>query len=274
MTNKPRLFIGSSVEGHGIATELQRGLEYDVEVTLWSQGVFGLSKGTLESLIEAANDNDYAALVLTADDLTVKRDDNKHSPRDNVIFELGLFMGSLGRERTFMVYCRDSPPDLPTDLAGITAATFAKRDDGNLQRAMGTACTEIRSAIEKIEASVAPRKLKVGVTLLLLEDGDYAIYFEFGNDVPFQYQCRILDKDNTFLSSVQLGWDEAHPQPDKRTLLVKKTFKMPKNAEQHLTLKVPIRTFPTPKSPPIQATICQEYQLVDGNPQKISQRLE
>jgi predicted nucleotide-binding protein len=85
--------------------------------------------------------------VLTPDDLVSKRDSTKNSPRDNVLFELGLFMGALGREKTYIAYCRDEALDLPTDLAGVTSATFAKRTDGNLTAALGPVCTRIKNAI-------------------------------------------------------------------------------------------------------------------------------
>ncbi|MCH7726625.1 MAG: nucleotide-binding protein, partial [Planctomycetes bacterium] len=144
---KPRMFIGSSVEGKDIAEMIQLGLEYDVETTIWHQGVFGLSQGSLEALVAAANEFDFAALVLTPDDLKTKRGADIGNPRDNVVFELGLFMGALGRERTFIVYNRDIDLELPTDLAGVTPATFAERMDGNLQAAVGPVCTKIKSAI-------------------------------------------------------------------------------------------------------------------------------
>jgi hypothetical protein len=146
---KPRMFIGSSVEGKDIAEHIQLGLEYDVETTIWHQGIFGLSDGSLESLVRAAKDFDFAALVLTPDDLVIKRGTEKGSPRDNVVFELGLFMGALGRERTFIVYNRDKQIDLPTDLAGVTSATFVSRSDNNLQAALGPVCTRIKQAIKK-----------------------------------------------------------------------------------------------------------------------------
>ncbi|QRK06734.1 nucleotide-binding protein [Archangium violaceum] len=151
--SKPRIFIGSSVEGLPIAESIQLGLDYDAECTIWSQGVFGLSGGTLESLSRAVEEFDFAVLVLTPDDLVQKRGKTRSSPRDNVLFELGLFMGALGRERTYIVYCRDVPIDLPTDLAGVTVASFGKRTDNNLHAALGSVCTQIKSAIQNVQRS-------------------------------------------------------------------------------------------------------------------------
>ena len=93
---------------------------------------------------------DFAVLVLTADDLTTSRGTERAAARDNVLFELGLFIGSLSRDRTFMVYDRTNPPALPSDLAGITAATFAPHTSGNLEAALGAPCAKIRSAVERL----------------------------------------------------------------------------------------------------------------------------
>lgn len=150
--HKPRIFVGSSVEGLPVAEAIQVGLDHHAECTLWAQGVFGLSGGTLDSLIRASKDYEFAVLVLTPDDLVHKRDVTKNSPRDNVLFELGLFIGALGRERTYITYCRDEKLDLPSDLAGVTAATFSKHSDGNLVAALGTVCTLIKSAIKAAQA--------------------------------------------------------------------------------------------------------------------------
>lgn len=152
---KPRIFIGSSVEGLSIAEHVQLGLDHQAECTLWSQGVFGLSGGTLDSLLRAVKDYEFAVLVLTPDDLVHKRDTTQNSPRDNVLFELGLFMGALGRDRTYIVYCRDEKPNLPTDLAGVTPATFAKRSDDNLHAALGPVCTHIKTAINAVNTTKA-----------------------------------------------------------------------------------------------------------------------
>jgi predicted nucleotide-binding protein len=48
------MFVGSSTEGLPIARAIQIELDHECEVTLWSQGVFGLGEGTLEALVRVA----------------------------------------------------------------------------------------------------------------------------------------------------------------------------------------------------------------------------
>lgn len=146
---RPSVFIGSSGEGHRIAQAVQVLLDRACEVEIWSQGAFGLTQGTLESLVLALERFDFAVLILTADDLMISRGKEKPAARDNVLFELGLFVGGLSRDRTFMVYDRTNPPALPTDLAGITPATYEPHSSGNLEAALGAACTLIQTTIEK-----------------------------------------------------------------------------------------------------------------------------
>lgn len=147
MPNSKKVFVGSSTEGLPVAEAIQLGLDHAAEVTIWHQGVFGLSRGTLEELVRVSKNFDFAVLVLTPDDLTVHRESVSNSARDNVIFELGLFIGTLGRDRTFIVYPRDNQPRLPSDLAGVTSLTYRTRSDNNLRAAVGPACTEIKEAI-------------------------------------------------------------------------------------------------------------------------------
>lgn len=143
---KPRVFIGSSVEGLRVAELLAVCLGFDTEPVVWKDA-FRLTRGTLESLLDVTSKVDYAVLVFSADDAVLKRDQMKLTARDNVVFELGLFMGSLGRDRTFFVYDREAPPDLPSDLLSVNAATYATRDDGDVRAAVATACAEIKEAM-------------------------------------------------------------------------------------------------------------------------------
>ena len=147
---RPSVFVGSSTEGLTIAKALGVLLEHPCEVNIWSQGVFGLSQGTLESLVYALDRFDFAILVLTADDLITSRDLSSIAPRDNVLFELGLFMGGLGRDRTFIVYDRTANIKLPSDLAGVSAATFEPHADGNLENALSAAATRIEDCVARL----------------------------------------------------------------------------------------------------------------------------
>ena len=146
----PSVFVGSSREGLEVARVLH-ALSDVSEVEVWDEGVFSLSAGTLESHMQALSRFDFAVLVLTPDDVTVSRGVELNSTRDNVLIELGLFIGGLGRERTFMLYCTDGNVKIPSDLAGITFATFAMPDDpGRLIASLGLACVRIRNVIRKL----------------------------------------------------------------------------------------------------------------------------
>jgi hypothetical protein len=156
------MFIGSSAEGLPVAQALQAELDHDVETTIWSQGVFGLSGGTLETLMATIGQFDFAALVLTPDDLVTKRGETRKAPRDNVMFEAGLFIGGLGRSRTFFVVNREEHVDLPSDLAGITMAQYRPRTDGNLQAAVGPVATNIRAAIAAADIAASRTARSMG----------------------------------------------------------------------------------------------------------------
>lgn len=158
---RPSLFIGSSTEGLDLARALQLELDHDAEVENWSQGVFGLSEGSLASLVAAVGRFDFAVLVLTADDMTISRGAERPAPRDNVLFELGLFMGGLGVDRTFLVFDRSNPPGLPSDLAGVTPATYQPHATGNLQAALGASASLIRRTM----SSLGPRPDRAGQAL-------------------------------------------------------------------------------------------------------------
>lgn len=146
--SKPTVFIGSSTEGLRVGQAIQLNLQNVAKVKLWSQGVFGLGQSNLEALLQAVDSSDFAVLVLRSDDEAVSRNVASPVSRDNVIFELGLFMGKLGRTRTFVVYDSGSSPKILSDLAGITFATFDGCDQ-DLVSAVGPACFLIQEAIRK-----------------------------------------------------------------------------------------------------------------------------
>lgn len=145
---KPLVFIGSSVEGLGIARELERHLQRDARLNLWTSDIFQPGGTTISSLLEQIDCCDYAILAFSADDLVLIRDKRWFSPRDNVVFEAGLFIGRLGPTRTFIVYDNEAKVRIPTDLAGVTAVTYSgSRYQENPAAALSPVASSIRIAL-------------------------------------------------------------------------------------------------------------------------------
>jgi hypothetical protein len=147
-----KVFIASSSEKNDVTNTvhlllLQR-LNQDVEVEPWTR-VFTLSEVYIESLEKAVERADFAVMVLTPDDVINSRKTKKPAPRDNIVFELGLFMGRLGRERCYLVQedQTDIKLKLPTDLLGVNSATFKRPNDGDLKVALDRGCALIAQRI-------------------------------------------------------------------------------------------------------------------------------
>ncbi len=95
---KNKLFIGSSSENEKVAKGLAVNLEPEIECTVWSQGFFDLSKNFLENLTLKVDDFDFAVFIFSPDDLINIRGNEHIVARDNIIFEMGLFAGSIGSD--------------------------------------------------------------------------------------------------------------------------------------------------------------------------------
>ena len=146
--NLPYLFIGSSTEGEPIAEAIQANLRDFCETKIWCQGVFLPMEYTLQSLVKELEKLDFAILIFTPDDFTESRGQGQQSPRDNILIEVGLLIGSLGRERTFVVYDKSRDMKIPSDLAGISLLGYSPPNRATLEAALGPACYSIKQAIK------------------------------------------------------------------------------------------------------------------------------
>lgn len=144
--NKPRIFLGSSGKQAGLLQSLTEGLSDVAHVEAWTT-VFNPGVGTLERLVELTREVDFAAFIFAQDDWTSvgapSPDTGQASPRDNVVFEAGLFGGVLGMRRTFILHANGAK--LPNDLLGLTCVRY----DGDTSEAeIESICQKIRNAIE------------------------------------------------------------------------------------------------------------------------------
>lgn len=123
---KPTLFIGSSTARLPIARGLKRILKDCADVTVWDEAPeFVMGESILSGLIKVGEMYDFALLVFGQDDCTMMNREEVPTVRDNVIFELGLFMGHMGTGRAFWLSPKGpKAPQLSSDLKGIIHLEF------------------------------------------------------------------------------------------------------------------------------------------------------
>ena len=146
--DKPRIFLGSSGKQAKLLQALTRGLEDVAHVEPWTTS-FNPGTTTLERLLELTREVDFAAFVFAQDDWTSNTPPTSESsapgqasPRDNVVFEAGLFGGVLGMRRTFILHANGAK--LPTDLLGLTSVRYAD----------ATAASELKVINQKIRTAI------------------------------------------------------------------------------------------------------------------------
>jgi len=141
--SRPRIFLGSSGKQAKLLQAVTRGLEDVVDVEPWTT-TFNPGRSTLDRLVELSQEVDFAAFVFAQDDWTTTdaSESGQASPRDNVVFEAGLFGGALGMRRTFILHANGSK--LPTDLLGLTSVRYEP----------STSPAEIRAINQKLRKAI------------------------------------------------------------------------------------------------------------------------
>jgi hypothetical protein len=146
--DKPRIFLGSSGKQEKLLQAVARGLEGAANIELWTTS-FNPGTTTLERLVELAHEVDFAAFLFAQDDWTINDrpsasdDSGQASPRDNVVFEAGLFGGTLGLRRTFILHAMGTK--LPSDFLGLTCIRYG---DGTSAAEVEIVNQKLRKAIE------------------------------------------------------------------------------------------------------------------------------
>lgn len=119
---KPRIFIGSSTEGLEVAKLVKRYFSPDYDCFLWTDDVFKNNESFLDTLVQSASLFDFGFMVFSADDEATIRDKSFETPRDNILFEYGLFLGRVGLDRAFVI--AENAVKIPTDMLGITQTRY------------------------------------------------------------------------------------------------------------------------------------------------------
>ena len=145
---RPVVFVGCSAESLPVAQSIQSALQHDpLLIKLWTDDTFEPSSFPIESLERELHGIDFAVLILSTEDRVESKGKTWAAPRDNIVFELGLFMGAVGRQRTFLLCPEGVEAKIPTDLAGMTALTYRAGPEDELATAVSPACNQLRRLV-------------------------------------------------------------------------------------------------------------------------------
>jgi CRP/FNR family cyclic AMP-dependent transcriptional regulator len=148
---EPVVFLACSTETLGIAHEIQAAFDHEpITVEIWIDGVFNPSNTPIEDLTHLIGRIDFAVILMTGDDKIVSRKGETFGPRDNVIFELGLAIGAIGRARTLMITPRGEDLKFPSDLLGVRPIDFPTGEASTIKSRLGPACNEIRKLVNRL----------------------------------------------------------------------------------------------------------------------------
>jgi len=149
------MFLGSSGEGAFAARILADLLAPQIASIHWQRGA-NVSETIIEYLERMTREVKMAAILVTPEDRLESRAKEYDVPRDNVIFELGFFMGALGRDNTFVILQEEDDLKLPSDLDGVIRFTYKKPKANNYRQVLERAALQviecINSRVEEAES--------------------------------------------------------------------------------------------------------------------------
>ena len=143
---RSKIFIGSSTDGYSIAEKVKVHLSAVGDCFLWHEpNVWEPNKSTFDNLLRMASYYDFGIFVATKDDIRTTKEGFTviDKPRDNVILEMALFLGSMGRHKSFLLV--EEGVTLPTDFDGIFMPRFLRSNDDSIKNA----CQAYRNKIEE-----------------------------------------------------------------------------------------------------------------------------
>ena len=133
-----------------IAEAIEVNLSSVAEVTSWKHA-FKAGRPFIDDLSDLKDKFDFAVLVITPDDILMSRQQNFLAPRDNIIFEFGLFIGSIGKERVYAISDENLNPKIFSDYLGVTYLTYdSNRKDKDMNRALSPPCIKIKDRIKEL----------------------------------------------------------------------------------------------------------------------------
>jgi len=150
---KPTVFVSSSVDSLPLVKGLEEALSHDARVVMWADAPFSLAQPPLAQLSRSASAADFVVVLVDLGGAAAARKAVQSRPRDNLLFELGFLIGSVGSDRVLIVDItptRRSVP-LPSDLAGLTVLRAGPGKADHPRELSRQVADEVRRRIRHVE---------------------------------------------------------------------------------------------------------------------------
>jgi predicted nucleotide-binding protein len=232
-TAKPELFVASSGETARLTSAVAQLLQHQFNVTPWTAGVFEPSSTALADLVRQLDKSAYGVFIFAKDDRVRSRGKEYQAARDNVLFELGLFMGRLGPENCYILVPKDKKKlKIPSDLEGFGTVSYDEdRVDDNPQAALNPACTAITEAIARRRKDAPP-----------VPASETSVSLTPPKAPPASLETRLRSDLHDLLGMVHrgdAGVEIAQREPDRFVLWAKNALHLARLALQSVTPTLP-----------------------------------
>ena len=226
---KFRLFIGSSSEHLDYAESVQLHLSHirNLDVVCW-KNIFLPMHYPLEDLLLQLEHMSFGVFVLGHDDYIYIRDKGYYCARDNVVFDMCMFMGALGRERTFFIAPCDTEKEyrIPSDLEGINFETYTLSNPDEKDVAVDPACTRIKRSIQTQMKKILPKDIIEKYGVFTEFDCLYRDYFSKAKNITTYFihsrrwrETNLKDIEQ-YLEKEDAHWDVILPNITDRNLVI------------------------------------------------------
>lgn len=245
MIYKPQIFVGSSKEAEEIDKIISSKIvNFDAIPIRWNdKKIFCPGIFPLEALLDVASKVDGALLIATSDDVTNFRGKKHNAPRDNIIFEMGIFFAKLGKPRTVIVKVKDKQkddPKLPSNLHGLTTLTFDSDFPDDFEKGLSNWLEEIRNLRPK---SVLVDEINSYVPKLSQTKEEWLIYLNryivspFGLAVEYMSKGELLISIGDYYQSLYEETDNADSSTEIMAVTTLSSILWTQDKEQQLYIK-------------------------------------
>ncbi|MDP5220235.1 nucleotide-binding protein [Ruegeria sp. 2205SS24-7] len=146
---KPTIFVASSQENLKIAECLKEQVREFAEVVSWQDASAKHGEILFEHIKQLPHIYDFYISIF-GPDREINHEQYTHLTSENVVFEFGLFTGTVGTERSFIALPTTDKPKLGADLRGVTYISYSLTDP-NDRESVQFSSDDIRQLEDRVQ---------------------------------------------------------------------------------------------------------------------------